>query len=573
MLLHEPVLAHRVIVRLLFLLGAERDANRYGVLGSTMARRRRGFFAELQHQQLLQEREQRRLQAEQQRLVTQAAREEERAERAQQRADAQATREQREQHVQQQQANAAELTSAVQARVAKLDAVLKDGLIRPGVFSFDQLRQTYQPQPFIPERSLATPGQAPQWERFAPPPATGMGRLFKSSHERATAQARSRFEQAAALYQTQERDRMAALADAESRHTEAEGSRRHHVEQYNAQVGHLEQGVTAGSPEAVEDYFELLIESSPLPEDLPIDVEIAYQPDSRKLLVIRELPEVEVIPEVREYGYVRARDESTTKPRPVKEIRQRYAGLVAQLVLRTMRDVFEVRPTTLVDEVAVNGHVSTRNRATGRPERPCLISVSATREQFTDLVLTDLDPSECLRHLNALVSPHPWDLEAVRPIFDPDLSKYRFVDAHDAAAGLDARPVLLQMKPVEFEHLIKQLFGAMGMKSWVTQASRDDGVDAVAVNEDPIMGGLCIIQAKRYSGIVPVDAVRALAGVMDDKRASRGVVVTTSWFGKATQDFAARHGRIQLIEGGELKHLLAEHLNLDVTIGQLKRKS
>lgn len=271
----------------------------------------------------------------------------------------------------------------------------------------------------------------------------------------------------------------------------------------------------------------MLIESSPLPEDLPIDVDIAYQPDPRKLLVIRELPGVEVIPEVREYGYVRARDESTAKPRPAKEIRQRYASLVAQLVLRTMRDVFEVRPTILVDKVAVNGHVSTRNKATGQPERPCLISVSATHEQFKKFVLTDLDPSECLRHLNALISPHPWDLEAVRPIFDPDLSKYRFVDAHDV----------------------------------------------VAVNEDPIMGGLCIIQAKRYSGVVPAEAVRALAGVMDDKRASRSVLVTTSWFGKATHDFAARHGRIQLIEGGELKHLLAEHLNLDVTIGPLKRKS
>ncbi|MGQ0775587.1 MAG: hypothetical protein ACT4NY_14405 [Pseudonocardiales bacterium] len=118
-----------------------------------------------------------------------------------------------------------------------------------------------------------------------------------------------------ALYQARERDRMAALADAESRHAEGEGSRRQQVEQYNAQVDQLEQGVTAGSPESVEDYFELLIEKSPLPEDLPVDVEVAYQPDSRKLLVIRELPGVEVIPEVREYGYVRVRDEITAKPR------------------------------------------------------------------------------------------------------------------------------------------------------------------------------------------------------------------------------------------------------------------
>jgi restriction system protein len=522
---------------------------------------------------MMQEREQRRLASEQHRMERQAEREAERAQRAQQRAQAQATREQRDQHIRQQQADAAELTAAVEARVAAFEAVLVAGLERTETFSFAHLRQTFQPQRFTPAPSVATPGQAPQWEHFAPPSPTGIGRLFRGGRERATAQARSRFDQELALHQAREDDRRAALADAERRHTQAEQSRQQQVDQHNAQVDRLEQGVTTRTPQAVEDYVELLLEASPLPDDLPADVDVAYQPDARKLLVIRELPGVAIIPAAREYTYVRSRDEITTKPRPAKEIRQRYTSLVAQLVLRTMQEVFEIHPTALVDEVAVNGHVSTRNKATGQPERPCLVSVSATRDQFNDLVLTELDPSECLRHLNALVSPHPWDLEAVRPIFDPDLSKYRLVDAHDVAASLDARPVLLHLQPVEFEHLVRQLFEAMGMKSWVTQASRDDGVDGVAVNEDPIMGGVCVIQAKRYSGAVPVDAVRALAGVMDDKRASRGVLVTTSWFGKATHDFAARHGRIQLIEGTELKHQLAEYLNLDVTIGPLKRKT
>jgi restriction system protein len=104
------------------------------------------------------------------------------------------------------------------------------------------------------------------------------------------------------------------------------------------------------------------------------------------------------------------------------------------------------------------------------------------------------------------------------------------------------------------------------MKSWVTQASRDEGVDGVAVNEDPIVGGLCIIQAKRYSKIVGLEAVHALAGVMEDKNAAKGVLVTTSWVGKASRDFAARNGRIQIIEGRHLKSLLLEHLGLDVLI-------
>ena len=35
---------------------------------------------------------------------------------------------------------------------------------------------------------------------------------------------------------------------------------------------------------------------------------------------------------------------------------------------------------------------------------------------------------------------------------------------------------------------------------------------------------------------------------------------------RETKAFAARNNRLSIIEGGELKHLLAEHLNLDVRI-------
>ncbi|MGD0702506.1 MAG: restriction endonuclease [Trebonia sp.] len=61
--------------------------------------------------------------------------------------------------------------------------------------------------------------------------------------------------------------------------------------------------------------------------------------------------------------------------------------------------------------------------------------------------------------------------------------------------------------------------------------------------------------------------MHALAGVMDDMNAAKGVLVTTSWVGKASRDFAASNGnRIQIIEGRELKHLLREHLSIDALI-------
>jgi len=136
----------------------------------------------------------------------------------------------------------------------------------------------------------------------------------------------------------------------------------------------------------------------------------------------------------------------------------------------------------------------------------------------------------------------------------------------DVIAGADRRLDLLALKPVEFEHLIRQLFETIGVKSWVTQASRDGGVDGLAINADPILGGLCVIQAKRYSRMVGLEAVHALAGAVADKRAAKGILITTSWVGKATRDFVARNGRIEIIDGCHLKYLFKEHLGKEVVI-------
>jgi restriction system protein len=304
-----------------------------------------------------------------------------------------------------------------------------------------------------------------------------------------------------------------------------------------------------------------------LPEGIPVDAEVGYRPDSGQLLIVRELPDTDIIPTEATFRYVKTRDVIESTPRKPADVRQRYADLISQLALLTLRDTFAATSTQQVSDVTVNCHLSTTDRATGQAIRPCLLTVSASRDKFDELVLDRLEPRECLRHLNALMSPHPYDVEQVKPIFDPDLSRFRLVDAYSVAAGLDSRTVLVEQSPNEFEHLVRELFEAMGMQAWVTQASRDDGLDAVAVNPDPVMGGLAVIQAKRYVNAVPAEAVRALWGTMEDKKAGTGILVTTSYFGKASHDFAQRNERVRLIEGPELKHLISEHLGKDVFLG------
>jgi restriction system protein len=323
-----------------------------------------------------------------------------------------------------------------------------------------------------------------------------------------------------------------------------------------------------GSAEFVAAVQQALAIST-YPDGLHGSCAAMFRPEARELLVEYELPRQAAVPAVAAYRYVQTKEAVQAEPRKDAEIKRLYGQLIARVALRTLAEAFDATPVTLVSNIVFNGYVSAKDRTTGKSIRPLLISTHATRDKFCEIVLDEpeLDPEACLRaYLNAVVSPHPYDLEAVRPVVQFDLSKYKFVEEMDVVAGMDSRMDLLALKPVEFEHLIRQLFEAIGMRSWVTQASRDEGVDGVATNEDPIVGGLCIIQAKRYSKIVGLEAVHALAGVMEDKNAAKGVLVTTSWVGKASRDFAARNGRIEIIEGRHLKSLLLEHLGKDVLI-------
>ena len=54
----------------------------------------------------------------------------------------------------------------------------------------------------------------------------------------------------------------------------------------------------------------------------------------------------------------------------------------------------------------------------------------------------------------------------------------------------------------------------MGLETKLTQASRDGGVDCVAWDMRPVVGGKVIVQAKRYRHTVGVSAVRDLYGTV-----------------------------------------------------------
>jgi restriction system protein len=69
-----------------------------------------------------------------------------------------------------------------------------------------------------------------------------------------------------------------------------------------------------------------------------------------------------------------------------------------------MHEIFTVTPAEVVAAVTFRGRVTTIDLATGKPSRADLVSVSAGRGVFDDLVLAEVDPVACLARLNALVA-------------------------------------------------------------------------------------------------------------------------------------------------------------------------
>src|SRR5206468_8457072 len=138
----------------------------------------------------------------------------------------------------------------------------------------------------------------------------------------------------------------------------------------------------------------------------------------------------------------------------------------------------------------------------------------------------------------------------------------RFVASYGVVETLGKSCNLASMDWLDFENLIREIFGkefgSYGGEVKLTQSSRDGGVDAIAFDPDPVRGGKIAIQAKRYTNVVGVSAVRDLYGTVMNEGATKGLLVTTATFGPDAYEFA-KGKPLTLLDGGNLLHLLEKH--------------
>ncbi|MDR9417950.1 restriction endonuclease [Gracilimonas sp.] len=330
---------------------------------------------------------------------------------------------------------------------------------------------------------------------------------------------------------------------------------------YNQKIDKL-FNKTLEKPSNIEEYFKLTLSrlDELLPETFDNDLELEYR--NGTLILNYLIPNQEDLPTLEKVTYIISRDDFTEKYINNTKSKKLYERTIYGLVISVIHYVFEVDKNNTLEAVAVNGISKERNKKTGKKQTKTVLSIQVERDEFEELDLLHVDPKECFKGLKGISSGTLVDKVPIKPIMKISKDNSRFIENENVIDTLNDTNNLAAMDWQDFEHLIRDIFEKEFSKNGgevnVTQSSRDQGVDAIAYDPDPIKGGKLVIQAKRYTNTVGVQYVRDLYGTVINEGANRGILITTSDYGSESHNFV-KDKPLSLINGQELLYLLKKH--------------
>jgi hypothetical protein len=307
------------------------------------------------------------------------------------------------------------------------------------------------------------------------------------------------------------------------------------------------------TPEGIRNHFELALCSLllPVPQDYPW--EILYDQKERLLQVNQ------CVPSLSDVSVVRADSKRPPAKRDAEFVLRRYIPAVA---LQVAHHVARNDAQDDVDRIAVNCWSRFFDPTSGKLKDAFVASLVVPKHDIVEINVQRADPLEAFRALKGAYVYNVAEVVPIEPAIRLDKEDERFVAGRDVLDGMAQGQNLAAMDWQDFEHLIRELlakeYAGKNAEVKITRASRDRGVDAVIFNSDPLHGGKIVVQAKRYSNTVDVAAVRELYGTVMNEGANRGILVTTSHFGRDAHEWAANKP-LSLIDGPNLLALLTKH--------------
>lgn len=316
-------------------------------------------------------------------------------------------------------------------------------------------------------------------------------------------------------------------------------------------------------PEGVVRHFDLVLRQLVLPPFVPRQWMIRFERETKTLLVEHRFPEIARLEVIKDTGqtdqFVWNSKLSAPKPVSQKQKKSILPKIQPALRLRIAKVMAEADTFDLVAAVAVNGWVDFFDRASGQPKRAYCASLIARKEVLLSLNIETADSVAAFSNLRGANAGEAYETTPIMPSLRLQTDDPRFVEPRETIAKIAKGENLAAMDWEDFEHLVRELFerefAANGAEVKITRASRDQGVDAVIFDPDPLRGGKIVIQAKRYTLPVDVSAVRDLYGTVINEGANTGILVTTSHYGPEAYEFA-QNKNLKLINGAQLLGLL-----------------
>jgi restriction system protein len=325
----------------------------------------------------------------------------------------------------------------------------------------------------------------------------------------------------------------------------------------------------------IELYFSTTIVNSVIGKYFKIDFDLQYIKETKILIIDFSLPTINILPKTKDFKYLKTKDEFVEKEYNSKEHNTIYNEFIYKIVFRVLYDVSNSDINLSIETISFNGWVNSINPKNGKFENKCILTLSAKKQSILDINIEHINPYDAFKGLKGISAVQLSEYTAIAPILNINKEDKRFVQSEAVLKNISNTTNIAAIGWEEFEHLIRELFEkefeVNGGEVKVTQTSRDGGVDAVAFDPDPIRGGKIVIQSKRYTNVVGVSAVRDLYGTVMNEGATKGILVTTSYYGSDAYEFA-KDKPITLIDGSGLLSLLQKHsFNARIDLNEAKK--
>ncbi|MFH2064534.1 MAG: restriction endonuclease [Pseudomonadota bacterium] len=121
---------------------------------------------------------------------------------------------------------------------------------------------------------------------------------------------------------------------------------------------------------------------------------------------------------------------------------------------------------------------------------------------------------------------------------------------------------LYDLSPRKFEELIASILEDLGFEVELTQATRDGGSDIIAYIRNAVCEYLTLVECKKYApeNKVGVGIIRQVTGVHHIKRATKSIIVTTSFFSPdAINEAKAFENQLDLKDYEAIKNWLKKY--------------